>query len=399
MTSSSSPAGAWARFRRRSWHWQLLLWVLLWPVPLLMWTVSKPAGRRRPAGAVAALGLVAWIVAVVAGAAGSNSSTPASHQVALATTSTSSIKATTTTVHGAGTTRQQTAAVHATTTARSTTTPTRGRGGTGSSSTAAAPITATGCRPGDPLSNVYHPWRLHVEKSCLTVSGTVVAVRHEEDGDIHVNVRLDPAYAGLIDERNVSGEGGALVTEIVPADQPGCTVGQPPRPATGTYNYGICTGADEATPAVGTRVTVTGPYDLDADHGWMEIHPVWSITATASSSPAPASSPSTQATTATVTTRPAQPAAGVTIKSVTSPVAPGQIASLVAQTSPGAACSLAVTLPSGATSQSQGLGPATAGSSGVATWSWKIGTRTKAGTATATVTCTGGSASVHFEIT
>jgi hypothetical protein len=28
------------------------------------------------------------------------------------------------------------------------------------------------------------------------------------------------------------------------------------------------------------QVAVTGPYVLDTDHGWMEIHPVWSIVVT-----------------------------------------------------------------------------------------------------------------------
>ena len=66
---------------------------------------------------------------------------------------------------------------------------------------------------------------------------------------------------------------------------------QPPRPSNGGYDYGLCTGADLAPPALGATVSVTGPYVLDADHGWMEIHPVWSITvlAPAASSAAAAS--------------------------------------------------------------------------------------------------------------
>lgn len=124
---------------------------------------------------------------------------------------------------------------------------------------------------------MYHSYRLHIVKACLTLTGTVVVVRHEPDGDIHVNISPDPAYAGLVNARNDSGEGGALVGEIVPADETGCTPGQPPRPSSGTYDYGICTGADETAPIAGEHVSVTGPYVLDADHGWMEIHPVWSI--------------------------------------------------------------------------------------------------------------------------
>ena len=72
---------------------------------------------------------------------------------------------------------------------------------------------------------------------------------------------------------------------------------QPPRPSNGSYDYGLCTGADLATPALGATVSVTGPHVLDADHGWMEIHPVWPITvlAPAASPTAAASSPASPA--------------------------------------------------------------------------------------------------------
>jgi hypothetical protein len=111
----------------------------------------------------------------------------------------------------------------------------------------------------------------------MTVIGTVASIRDESDGDLHVNLTLPAEESGLLDQANYTHEDGQLVTEIVPADQPGCAPGQPPRPAEGTYSYGICTGADVATPPIGGQVTVTGPYVLDTDHGWMEIHPVWSI--------------------------------------------------------------------------------------------------------------------------
>lgn len=142
----------------------------------------------------------------------------------------------------------------------------------------AAARLARGCRGGNPLANVYHSYRLKVRIGCLTVTGTVAYVRREADGDIHVDVRLTSKESGLLNRANRADQRGNLVTEIVPADQPGCTRGKPPRPPHGSYNFGICTGADIATPLVGTRVTVTGPYVLDTNHGWMEIHPVWAIT-------------------------------------------------------------------------------------------------------------------------
>ncbi len=149
----------------------------------------------------------------------------------------------------------------------------------------AAPSETPGgeCRSGYPLANVYHAYRLHIVKSCLAVTGTVEYVRREDDGDVHVELSLPANESHLLDAANVADEYGHLVTVIVPADQPDCTPGEPPPlPPTAyrsySYSYGICTGADVATPALGARVVVTGPYVLDADHGWMEIHPVWSVT-------------------------------------------------------------------------------------------------------------------------
>jgi hypothetical protein len=105
----------------------------------------------------------------------------------------------------------------------------------------------------------------------------VEVIRNEPDGDVHLDVLLDPPFATMVNQGNVQFQHGYLVVEIVPADQPGCTPGQPPRPATGSYDYGTCTGADIAVPAFGSRISITGPYVLDRDHGWTEIHPVWSI--------------------------------------------------------------------------------------------------------------------------
>ena len=259
----------------------------------------------------------------------------------------------------------------------------------------------TACRTGAPLANVYHPNRLTVVNACMTVSGTVETVRSEADGDTHFDLALDSQFSNLLRPANFSGQHGWLVAEVVPADKPGCTPGQPPRPSSGSYDYGVCTGADEATPSVGQHVYVTGPYVLDEDHGgWAEIHPVWAVSigvpAAAPSAQSPAAPPPTQGTAPPPT---AAPSAGVKIVSVTSPVRRGSDASLVAQTAADGGCDLEVTLPSGAQSQSQGLGPGTADSTGRVQWTWRTGSRTTPGTATATVACGSSSASAQFEIT
>ena len=170
----------------------------------------------------------------------------------------------------------------------------------------------SGCRAGDPLANVYHPNRLHVVQACTRVSGTVKTVRAEDDGDVHFDLALDPAYTNLLTSENYSAQHGWLVVEIVPADEPGCTPGQPPKPATGTYDYGICTGADESTPAVGSHVYVTGPYVLDEDHGgWAEVHPAWAISGMPIGSPpqATTAAPITAATAPPTTVPPPPPTA------------------------------------------------------------------------------------------
>jgi hypothetical protein len=225
----------------------------------------------------------------------------------------------------------------------------------------------------------------------MTVSGTVTGVRPESDGDSHIYLALDASYASSLKLTS-------LLLEIVPADKPGCTPGQPPRPPSGSYNYGICTGANESDPGVGSHITVTGPYVYDSNHDWNEIHPVWSISS--ASAPAADSTTTTVTPTPTTKTSPVKGAhTGLSIISVTSPVDPGSGASLVAQTLPHAACNLAVTLPSGRQSGAQGLGPGTADGSGRVQWTWETGNRTKAGTARATVTCGSSSATTTFVFT
>lgn len=103
------------------------------------------------------------------------------------------------------------------------------------------------------LDGVYHPYRLRVRDSCRHISGTVDDVRDEEDGDIHIIVRLDPRYRGMLVQGNYAAQGGDLVVEFMPRDY-----GHLPRPA------------------VGDRLSLIGAYVLDTDHGWAELHPVFS---------------------------------------------------------------------------------------------------------------------------
>jgi hypothetical protein len=100
---------------------------------------------------------------------------------------------------------------------------------------------------------VYHPSRLVLQGVvCQRAVGTVRSVRHEEDGDLHIGVKLISEYKGLINDANVSKQHGWLVVEFMARD-----------------------GGHLPEPSVGDKVTLVGAWILDTQHGWMELHPVW----------------------------------------------------------------------------------------------------------------------------
>ena len=134
-----------------------------------------------------------------------------------------------------------------------------------------------GCRPGSPLANVWGPDRLEVLQTCARFTGVVTRVVREQDGDVHLLIRLDPEERNLVNAVNLRQVGGDLVAEIVPADRLGCIVGQRLGRAPGGEDEGTCSGADLVLPAVGAHVEVVGPYVRDLNHGWLEVHPVWSL--------------------------------------------------------------------------------------------------------------------------
>jgi hypothetical protein len=112
------------------------------------------------------------------------------------------------------------------------------------------------CRGGNPLAGIYHPQRLHVKSRCRAANGTVRQVKFEEyDGDVHIDLRLDPGQEQLLSDGNAR-VGGNLVVEVIPQDR-----------------------SRVALPAEGARVQVVGPWVEDTQHGWNEIHPAWWISA------------------------------------------------------------------------------------------------------------------------
>jgi hypothetical protein len=116
-------------------------------------------------------------------------------------------------------------------------------------------LDASGCRTGEVKAGVYHGDRLQVIDPCRTVTGIVRQVRVEPDGDYHLNLIPDSGQDGLLNGRNITGEKGTLVIEVIPADQ-----------------------REVPPPLAGDHVQITGAFVLDRDHGWQEIHPAWRIT-------------------------------------------------------------------------------------------------------------------------
>jgi hypothetical protein len=70
---------------------------------------------------------------------------------------------------------------------------------------------------------------------------------------------------------------GGLHIEIVPRDQPDCAPGQPVH-AGDVPDLGLCSGRDIREPALGAHVRIIGPWVLDRNNNWYEIHPAWRIT-------------------------------------------------------------------------------------------------------------------------
>jgi hypothetical protein len=125
------------------------------------------------------------------------------------------------------------------------------------------------CTNPEPLKHVYNPKRLVVLDPCKTVSGTVVKIIKENDGDTHIRLKVDPQYTDTINQVNVDKQGGDLVVEIVCAYE-----------VTQADAINACSGYENkiSVPKVNDHVVITGQFVSDTEHGgWNEIHPVYGI--------------------------------------------------------------------------------------------------------------------------
>ena len=138
------------------------------------------------------------------------------------------------------------------------------------SSTGAISSTPPGenpCHRGRPEAGVYQPDRLQVLDACAHAEGVVVAVVPEPDGDYHVWIKVDPRYQRLLNPENHFQGRPALLAEITP-DCPLST--NPPNAGAAAK----CPESKLTVPKPGARIAIDGPWVLDTNHGWNEIHPV-----------------------------------------------------------------------------------------------------------------------------
>lgn len=139
-----------------------------------------------------------------------------------------------------------------------------------SSSPKASAAPTAGCRTGPPEAGVWQPDRLRVLDPCKRAAGLVVQVIREADGDRHIWFRPDPGYESLLNAENHFQGKPTMLAEITPD----CPLNTNPKDA-GTA--ASCPPTTLDVPGPGDHIDVYGPWVLDLDHGWQEIHPVEAI--------------------------------------------------------------------------------------------------------------------------
>lgn len=115
-------------------------------------------------------------------------------------------------------------------------------------------------------SHIYLPTRLDF-KGCKTVTGTIVRVKAEQDGDTHAQLRLNKQFSNLLTSQNYQRQGGNLVIENTCHGSPQKTIEILANFACRNYKSKL------PDPTVGKTYEVTGNYVIDDWHGsWAEIH-------------------------------------------------------------------------------------------------------------------------------
>ena len=130
-----------------------------------------------------------------------------------------------------------------------------------------APAAAPVCDP-SLWNHVHEPSRLLVKETCRTVTGTKVNHHQSRDGDVVMQVAVDPEFESMLNAGNRQSLNGRLQVEAV------C------QAPVLKYAEAACAGFTGTVPIPpdGSRVQITGSVVHDFNHGWIEIHPVSVIT-------------------------------------------------------------------------------------------------------------------------
>lgn len=111
-------------------------------------------------------------------------------------------------------------------------------------------------------AHTYHKQRFTIISQCRCMSGTIVAIKPEADGDDHI--RALPDERGLLNHLNMTRQHGLMVVEPV------CV-----HPVKQQSAMAACRGVVPVwVPPVGAHVRWCGVYARDDEHGWMESHAV-----------------------------------------------------------------------------------------------------------------------------
>lgn len=119
------------------------------------------------------------------------------------------------------------------------------------------------------------PGRFKILNQCVSVTGTVLSVQYEPDGDIDFPLLLDAPYKNMVNKANFNPlMGGGIWSEMI-CQHPEQTS------AIEAFKRGECNGFNGPifkVPQAGQRFQITGTYLLDIrEGGHAEIHPVSSI--------------------------------------------------------------------------------------------------------------------------
>jgi hypothetical protein len=234
-----------------------------------------------------------------------------------------------------------------------------------------------------PKNNRIAPYELKTWQ----IDGLLTQYKQEADGDLHLIVR--------------DSGGRTMIAEIpypscVPSASRWKSLITSAR-STFTHAYAASTSWRTAN----RSITVRGLVMFDPLHGQsgaakngIELHPVIGVAfhgvAPTAPTPSPTATAASPSPTPSTTTAPGCSAGQTTcVTSIIDPISHGATEHLTASTSPSTNCTLSITLPSGATSTSSGLGSATSDSSGQVSWTWTIGSNTSPGSAQAHLSCGG----------